>query len=43
MLDVETCAMAFRVLRMNAYDVSSGTSTGRAFHTFTALITQMKV
>jgi hypothetical protein len=29
MLDVETCAMAFRILRMNAYDVSSGTSIGK--------------
>lgn len=24
MLDVTTCAMAFRLLRMNGYDVSSG-------------------
>lgn len=24
-LDLETCAMAFRLLRMNGYDVSSGT------------------
>ena len=26
MLDVATCAMAFRILRMNGYDVSSGIS-----------------
>jgi ent-kaurene synthase len=26
MLDVATCAMAFRILRMNGYDVSSGTN-----------------
>lgn len=26
MMDVATCAMAFRLLRMNGYDVSSGTS-----------------
>ena len=24
MLDVETCAMAFRILRMNGYNVSAG-------------------
>lgn len=24
MLDITTCAMAFRILRMNGYDVSSG-------------------
>jgi len=24
MLDTATCAMAFRILRMNGYDVSSG-------------------
>lgn len=28
MLDVATCAMAFRLLRMNGYDVSLGTSLG---------------
>jgi hypothetical protein len=28
MLDVATCAMAFRILRMNGYDVSSGISLG---------------
>ncbi|SPT19628.1 unnamed protein product [Triticum aestivum] len=28
MLDVAACAMAFRLLRMNGYDVSSGTSFG---------------
>jgi ent-kaurene synthase len=26
MMDIATCAMAFRLLRMNGYDVSSGTS-----------------
>jgi hypothetical protein len=26
MLDVETCAVAFRILRMNGYNVSSGKS-----------------
>ena len=31
MLDVATCAMAFRLLRMNGYDVSSGTFFGREF------------
>jgi hypothetical protein len=25
-MDMETCAMAFRLLRMHGYDVSSGTS-----------------
>jgi hypothetical protein len=28
MLDVATCAMAFRILRMNGYNVSSGISLG---------------
>ena len=26
MMDIATCAMAFRLLRMNGYDVSSGTA-----------------
>ena len=26
MMDIATCAMAFRLLRMNGYNVSSGTS-----------------
>ena len=29
MLDVAACAMAFRLLRMNGYDVSSGISLGQ--------------
>ncbi|XP_047066802.1 ent-kaur-16-ene synthase, chloroplastic-like isoform X1 [Lolium rigidum] len=34
MLDVETCAMAFRILRMNAYDVSSDGLSHVAASTF---------
>ena len=26
MMDIATCAMTFRLLRMNGYDVSSGTA-----------------
>ncbi|VAH35741.1 unnamed protein product [Triticum turgidum subsp. durum] len=34
MLDVAACAMAFRLLRMNGYDVSSGTSLGSNFPSY---------
>lgn len=31
MLDAETCAMAFRILQMNGYDVSTGALLYRLF------------
>jgi len=38
MMDIETCAMAFRLLRMNGYDVSSGTAQLTYLEFPTALI-----